>query len=58
MGKRDFLWILKPYRHSQGDIRCIYLGWTKYDATDVLGATFTSMLLVIGVAVVVVLPNK
>lgn len=37
MCKCDSLWILEPWCHIEGNVRCINLGWTKYDVTGGLG---------------------
>lgn len=41
MSKYDSVWILEVWRHIDGFMRCIHLGWTKYDIVDGLGVKYT-----------------
>lgn len=41
MSKYDSVWILELWRHIDGFMRCIHLGWTKYDIIDGLGVKYT-----------------
>lgn len=47
MFKCGSLWILEPWGHIEGNMRCINLRWPKYDVTDCLGVKCTARLCIL-----------